>query len=83
MSVPLADSHLIYIRSDEGDLFATTYDVYPRDGGNQLGWVLTGNRGMTWRATAVSPIGGPFKTGRTRWEAATALWSAAPEGKEA
>jgi hypothetical protein len=70
----LADSHLTYIGTSDRYLFATIYDVYLRAGGRQLGWVLTDDHGKTWRATTESPVVGPFKVARTRWEAATALW---------
>ncbi|HEU4975718.1 MAG TPA: hypothetical protein VFT50_11555 [Baekduia sp.] len=74
MSVQMADSHLTYIGSTTRILRCTVYDVYQRDGGHQLGWVLRDSGGKTWRATTEHPVYGPFKVAKTRWEAATAIW---------
>lgn len=79
--VQMADSHLTYIGSPHphpGGLRATCYDVYSRDGGPQLGWVFTENRGKTWIAQA-DQLSGEQKIARTRWQAATALWGTYPE----
>lgn len=74
----LADSHLTYIGSANGPggLNATTYDVYPREGGAQLGWVYRYS-GSPW--TAVSVDHENEKRARTRWEAATAMWGSYPQ----
>lgn len=73
MRTQVADSHLTYIgsASGPGGPHATRYDVYPRDGGHQLGWVYRHYSGP-W--TAVSADQENEKRARTRWEAAIALW---------
>jgi hypothetical protein len=73
----IADSHLTYIGSvyRPGEVRSVVaYDVYPRDGGHQLGWVYR-THGV-WHAVSDDPTV-DNATGRTRWEAATALWGTA------
>ena len=73
MSVQLADSHLTYIgaRSRPGTSELARYDVYPRRGGLQLGWVVRYRH--EWVAISDDPAVDNVP-GRTRWEAATAMW---------
>lgn len=82
MRTQIADSHLTYIGSTEYVWGVTVLDVYPRDGGPQLGWVVRDAGGKTWRATSDDPRSGPFKTAKTRWEAALALWPESAAFKE-
>lgn len=77
--VQLADSHLTYIGSTifrAGE--RARYDVYPCDGGNQLGWVVRLSDG--WHSEFTDHDAcvewGPVR--RTRWEAATAVWGSYP-----
>jgi hypothetical protein len=74
MSVQLADSHLTYIGSSDWRRFnsVATYDVYPRGGGAQMGYVY--RRSSGWYAQTMDRDPKTVKSGRTRWEAATALW---------
>lgn len=76
MSANLADGHLTYIGSSTRlpgvRLGRTVYDVYPRDGGHQLGWVFRGFHG-TWTAMSNDPTVDNAHAS-TRWEAATDLW---------
>lgn len=70
----LADSHLTYIGAQSrawGDV--ARYDVYRREGGLQLGWVMLCRNGR-WVATSDDPLTDNGPSYRTRWEAATALW---------
>lgn len=74
MSIQMADSHLTYIGSgpnNPGGLHASAYDVYSRDGGPQLGWVI--HKNGAWTAIACDRSH-DHQTARRRWEAATAIW---------
>jgi hypothetical protein len=66
-----ADAHLTYIGAG-GVLGRTTYDVYPRDGGPQLGTVYRAYG--VW--TAVCP-GRQNLSADTRWKAAVTMWGEA------
>lgn len=71
----MADSHLTYIGAQppagQRRGVHAWYDVYPRDGGHQLGWVY--RRYGLWTATSDDPTV-DNASAATRWEAATALW---------
>ena len=73
----LADSHLVYIPAaitptDAQQGERARYDVYHRDGGFQLGWVVKFD--THWEAHSFSE---DEALDRTRWEAACGLWGTA------
>lgn len=72
----MTDHHLTYrgsvARPASVPRGSTVYDVYPRDGGPQLGWVVRQPKGG-WTAISCDPAA-LRAYGRTRRAAATDMW---------